>query len=163
MKGFTLVEILVSAMILSFLAAGMFMVLHIGTISSGADLGLLDLQQQARLAMDGMTRELRHADIININSPCVSPSSITFNAPSGINPTTWTGPITYQLDINQNQILRLPDAATGLPQKVIGNYVNNLIFCLNGDILTIRFTCQKTVRQRNLTVSLDEQVRLRNE
>ena len=160
MKGFSLVEILVSVLILSFLIAGIFMVLNVGDMSYSTDMGLIHLQQQARLAMDGMTRELRQADADSIIDP-EGADSITFNAPLALNPTQWIGPITYQLDANQNQIIR---TLAGVPQKIVGNNISSLSFDKNDNILDIELTCQiTTTRRRDLSLSLREQVRLRNE
>ena len=160
MRGFTLVELMVGVLILTFLILGLCTVLHIGETTCNTDLGLLDLQQQARLAMDGMTRELRQADADSIIDP-EGADSITFNAPLALNPTQWIGPITYQLDANQNQIIR---TLAGVPQKIVGNNISSLSFDKNDNILDIELTCQiTTTRRRDLSLSLREQVRLRNE
>ena len=160
MRGFSLVEILVSVLILTFLVAGIFAVLNVGDMSYDADMGLIHLQQQARLAMDAMTRELRQADSNSIVIP-VGADSITFIAPLALNPTQWIGPITYQLDTNQHQIIR---TLAGVPNKIVGNNISSLSFDKDGDILDIEFTCQMTTtRRRDLSLSLKEQVRLRNE
>ena len=158
MKGFSVVEIVVSVLILTFLVAGIFMVLNVGDMSYDTDMGLIHLQQQARLAMDGMTRELRQADI---SADPDGADSITFNAPLALNPTQWIGPITYQLDSNQNQIIR---TLAGVPNKILGNNISSLSFDLIGDNLDIELTCQiTTTRRRDLSLSLKEKVRLRNE
>ena len=158
MKGFTLVEVLVCVLILSFLVLGAFSVLHIGETTCNTDLGLLDLQQQARLAMDGMIRELRQTDAARINF--ISDYEITFSVPPATVGSDWIGPIRYFLDSTENQIIREHPAGT---EKIVANDVNSLSFALNGDILNIQLTCAKRVLNRDLAFYLEEGVRLRNE
>ena len=61
MRGFTLVEILVSVVILAFLFAAIYGVLNIGNIVFKDDMTLLELQQQARQGMDAMVNEIRES------------------------------------------------------------------------------------------------------
>ena len=158
MRGVTLVEILVSVIILSFLVAGIFGVLNVGNITYNTDLGLLDLQQQARQAMDGMTRELRQsrAALVNI----VSSSELTFSIPPATYGAGWIGPIRYYLDTSENRIMREYPAGT---EKIIANDINSLTFSPSSNLLDIQLTCAKTVLQRDLSFSLNGQVRFRNE
>jgi len=157
MKGFTLVEILVGVLILSFFMLGSFSVLHIGETTCNTDLGLLVLHQQARLAMDGMIRELRQTNPPRISF--ISADEIIFSIPSEIIGAEWIGPIRYYLDSINNQIIREHPAGT---LKIVANDVNSLSFTLHGDILNIQLTCAKRVH-RDLLFSLEEMVRLRNE
>jgi len=162
MKGFTLVEILVTVLILSFFIGGLFMVLNMGGMTYSTDLCLLDLQQQARLAMHGMIRELRQTNEEsgrgNLN--IVSATEITFSIPSGTYSDPWIGPIRYYLNNLENQIIREYPAGT---EKPIANDIDNLVFSLTGNLLEIQLSCAKTARRRELSFSLREQVRLRNE
>ena len=48
MKGFILVEFLVSILILSFIMAGIYGILYVGGNTYNTSLGLVELQQQAR-------------------------------------------------------------------------------------------------------------------
>jgi len=66
-KGFTLIEILVSIAILSVVIAGIFAVLNIGDMTWHSDMGVVNLQQQARQAMGSMVREIRQASDITIS------------------------------------------------------------------------------------------------
>ena len=158
MKGFTLAEALVSMLILSFLAAGTLAVLNVGNMSYSTDLGLLDLQQQARLVIDGMIRELRQTRDSDIT--VVSSSEINFNIPSETYGDPWIGPIEYYWDSTNNRIIREFPSGT---QQIIANEVTALSFNLVDKLLNIQFTCQKTVRGRDLSFSLAGQARFRNE
>ena len=67
MRGFTLVEVLVSLLILSIVLAGIFAVLNVGQMNWNSSMSSLDLQQQVRQAMDGMSKEIRQSSFSNIN------------------------------------------------------------------------------------------------
>lgn len=163
MRGFTLVEVLVSALILGLLISGIYGVLNVGNMTYLTDMGLLDLQQQTRQVMDGMTREIRQSGRSTPYSMTINTDgSLTFSIPSISN-------ITYSLN-NSHQIIR----QQGGTNKVLANDVNSLIFCWwNGtsccttncgslQVLQISINAAKTVMRRPLTFSLTEQVRLRN-
>lgn len=175
--GFTLIEILLSIIILSILIAGIFAVLRIGDMSWQSDMGLLDLQQGVRQAIDGMTRETRQGrpTDITITPHGVTPGdTIQFLIPDSVN--------TIQYSLQNEQIVR-QHAGTN---TVLANNINSLSFCLwdgvdccdttlencsSAHILEIQLRAEKTVLERTLCFPypcnpprfLTEQVRLRNE
>lgn len=161
MKGFTLVEILISAAILTVLIAGVFMVLNIGQRSWNADMGWLDLQQQARQAMAGMVREIRQSKSSDI-AITGAPPRIQFRIPTDIT----TQPIIYSADISyylsNNQLIREHPAGT---TKILANDINALNFSLSDDelSLSIALEARKSSLNRVLTFPLSEKVRLRND
>jgi type II secretory pathway component PulJ len=159
MKGFILVEVLVSILILSFLMVGIYGVLYAGSNTYHTSVGVVGLQQQARLAMDGLTRELRQARTSAIN--ITSSDDISFSIPSETYGAVWIGPIRYYFDAVNNQIIREHPVGT---EKIVANNVQSLDFSLNDGILDIRITCaNRGAAQRDLSFTLEEQVRLRNE
>ncbi|MFC1658581.1 PilW family protein [Candidatus Omnitrophota bacterium] len=158
MKAFTLLEVLVSLLIFSFLIAAIFVILNVSDMTYSNDLGLLDLHQQARFAMDGMVRELRRSKDSRIS--VVSVSEINFYISPETYGSDWIGPIRYYWDANQNQIIR--EYPTGTT-KIIAQDISGLSFSLNSDLLDIQLTSAKIVRQRNLSFALAGQVRFRNE
>lgn len=165
-KGFTLIEILVSIAILSIVIAGIFAVLNIGDMTWHSDMGLVDLQQQARQAMDSMVREIRQTNTnpVEGNISIVLASEITFSIPPQNYGDAWIGPIRYYLDTQKDQIIR--EYPTGTT-KVLANDINSLNFSLSGNVITIQLSAEKTVRNRvlsfPLTGTLTEQIKLRNE
>lgn len=164
-------EILVSVAILGLLIAGIFAVLNIAEMSWHSDMGLLDLQQQARLAMDGMVREIRQNKASDIIIPDNSGVEIKFKIPDS--------PYCFKYSLNNYEILRdisdecLPFTSLLLEPKVLANDINSLNFSLSGNIVEIQLRAKKTVQRRELCFpvpcdsvspkSLIEQVRLRNE
>jgi prepilin-type N-terminal cleavage/methylation domain-containing protein len=163
MKGFTLLEVLISLVILSIITVGIYGVLNISDKTYQNDLGLLDLQQQVRQSMDGMVKELKQskASLISISN---AGARIDFKVPIDLttSPVTYTDFIAYYL--GGNQILREFPAGT---TKVLANDINALNFSLAGNELQVQLSAQKTVRQRVLTFPLTglltQKVRLRNE
>jgi type II secretory pathway pseudopilin PulG len=165
--GFTLVEVLVTALILTFIIAGIFAVLNVADISWHTDMGLVGLQQQARQAMDGMIRELRQskASVITINSS----SDISFSIPAQTYGDPWLGPIRYYLDSGIGQIKREYVGAT----KILANDITALSFSITGDVVEIQLAAKLAARGRDLcfpvsycndtSKTLKEKVKLRNE
>ena len=159
MKGFILVEFLVSMLILGFIMAGIYGVLYVSGDTYNTSLGLVDLQQQARLAIDGMTRELRQTKVAKIDDSRF-PEEITFDIPPENFGDEWIESIRYYLDAANNRIIR--EHPVGM-EKIVANNVSGLIFSLDDNVLDIRLTCAKGSPQRDLSFELKEQVRLRNE
>lgn len=171
--GFSLVEILVSILILTFIAAGVFEIFILGDRTYFMDMGLLDLQQQARQAMDGMTREIRQTDNSDI---IISNSTIEFIIPNNITSgsTTYYDPIDYYR--NGNNIMREHPVGT---LKILASDINSLSFCCensdgtvcdnncnNRHILKIQLSAQKTAKGKVVSFpvngTITEKVRLRN-
>ncbi len=159
-KGFTLIEVSLVIVILIFIIAGIYMVLNIADKSWHWDLGLLELQQQARSAMDGMPREIRqsrHSDINITNNG----TRADFSIPSA------SGLISYYLE--NNQIIREHPLGT---TKILASDINYLNFTLASHILDIRLKAKKSARGREIFFPLNEtgtaqvlkeKVRLRND
>lgn len=182
MRGFTIVEVLIAIVIFGILITGLYEVLNVGDMTTAQDMGLLDLQQQARQALDGMTLELRQSrpSAVQIPSPAyLNVPSIQFVIPVNLNPPTYFQPsqsIIYYLNWDPNlgyyQLIREHPAGV---TKVLANNVRNitdLSFLLAGNIVEIRVRLEKTtVRGRNLCFPFPcnlaqyftERVRLRNE
>jgi len=177
-KGFTIIEVLVAVVILTILIWGIFAILNMADMVLNTDTGLIDLQQQTRQAVDGMSKELkncRSADITILNSG----ARIQFIIPTDIStsPITYSGIISYYLV--GNQIIREHPVNT---TKVLANDINSLSFCCghydalgnyvcdsvctSSKIVQIQLSASKTVRQRTLTFPstgvLTEKARLRN-
>ena len=173
MRGFTLVEILVSLLILSVVLAGIFAVLNVGQMNWNSSMSSLDLQQQVRQAMDGMSKEIRQSSFSNIT---INPDqgAINFTVPIDIttNPITYSSTINYYLNDNSQIVREHPSGTT----KILANDISNLSFCCvgivaancldydNSTAVQIYVEGNKTVRGRTyLPFNLTEQVRLRNE
>ena len=151
LTGFTFAETMVSTLIFSILAIAILSVLIVGQKFWHSDVGNVELQQQARLAMDGMTREARESspsDIIISNSG----SRIDFSVPDA------SAAIAYYAE--NNQLIREYPAGT---EKVLAVDVEAVDFSLSADTLTIQLDLGKTVYGADLNFSAQEQVNLRNQ
>ncbi|MCX5706279.1 MAG: prepilin-type N-terminal cleavage/methylation domain-containing protein [Candidatus Omnitrophica bacterium] len=146
--GFTLLEALIVAVIFSFIIAGIYGVMNVANVSYPTDLGMLDLQQQARQTMQWITRETREASLVTITTGTDS-DSISFNTPneSGI-----------QYSVVNNQVIR---SFSGT--RTIAFNIASLRFSQSGNLLQIQVNAASTVLLKPLAFSLTEKVRLRNE
>ncbi len=160
MKAFTLIEVLVAMVIFILLITAVFALLLVGEQSWHTGSGLLDLQQQARLALDGMAREMRQAEPATVNID--DGLTIEFKI-KGANSL-----IKYSRD-NQNRIIRKHDDK----EKILAQYIEYLEFEQNEsgsspEELTVKLRAYKIERNRELRFPLQgeyliEKVRLRNE
>jgi len=156
-KAFTLVEILVVVALLGLIVQAIFSVFNVGRdtfFSSGSS---LQLQQSLRLAMDGMSREIRQSSASRVTLSNAD-TQIDFTIPIDITPLTYSGNITYFLNSN-NQIMREHPSGT---RKVIANDISALTFTQAGNQIEIEITAAKTVKLRTLTLALKEKIELRN-
>jgi len=159
--GLSLIEILVTMVIMSFIIGGIFAILSIANLSWNSSMGLLDLQQGVRQAMDGMTREARQSrpTFITIAN---GGAQLDFFIPNISNVISY-----YVLN---NQIIREHPTGTS---KVLANDISSLNFCClggadcmdcaNSRVLQIQIQADKIVRGRALSFALQEKARLRNE
>lgn len=172
-RAFTLLELLVSSAILAFIVGGVIAVAIIADRAWNKDMTLTQLTQEARQAIDGMTKELRETQANYISIPQTL-DSIQFNIPTSLNPVTFsTNPIKYYLNVN-HQIVR--ESPPGANPMVLANNIESLNFCCgngvcnedcNGaTVVQIQVSATKTVRQQELRFPLNgqliEKVRLRN-
>lgn len=157
LKGLTLVEVIISAVILGFIALSIYGVLSVGDMTWRTEMGLMRLQQEARLAMDGMTREIRQSKSSYITiSGTAGNQRIDFKIYDPDTSSTYS--ISYYL--NGNQIIREHPAGV---TKVLARDINSLSFSLSSDEVSVSITAQKSERGRPLQFSLKEIVKLRNE
>ncbi len=157
-KGFTLLEIIVVVAIFSLIVDAIFTVFNIGQNTFFSNEACLHLQQNLRLSMDGMIREIRQSSASDITISSGG-SKIVFKIPLDIT----TDPVTKSADISYSlvsgQIIRENPAGT---QKVIANDITSLTFTQSGNNVEISISASDTLKQRTYTQSLKESVLLRN-
>ncbi|MFA5287284.1 MAG: prepilin-type N-terminal cleavage/methylation domain-containing protein [Candidatus Omnitrophota bacterium] len=184
LKGFTIIEVLVSAVIISVLIMGAFAVLDVGRSSWFAGDVRSDLRKDIIRAFMAMERELRETRPVSVGAAArinlnygESSSSIVFQVPQDSNDadTTildslgdieWSGNITYSLSGN-NEIIRVgPDGTT----RVLARGITNLEFSrsrvpndLPIDLLIINITAQKASGVGKLAIETGQLIlRMRN-
>ena len=181
--GFTLVEVITVVTILLVLLAGLFSALSIGDLSGLIGGAKLEIQQQARNALDWMTKDLRQTSRNKLTITDVYGQNMTFADPSlGANDTftkprfyicmgyypenssiNWTANQTeYEFDATNRTVIRT-DYGTG--NIIQFNKISNLTFTkIDRDSLSIDITAQETTRgNATTTVNLQGEVSLRNE
>ncbi len=107
-RGFTLVELLV-AMATGIVVIGAIYALYTYFLrtSEGQD-KLIEIQQEARVAMERLAKEIRAAGCYYRNTPIITATSTQFEFESDIDPDPNQGPwkIKYELDATNKEILR---------------------------------------------------------
>jgi len=150
MRAFTIIEILIAFFILSLIAGSIFAVTNISILSWDSNRGGLELVQEVRQAMDGMTRETRQSKTSLITR---ADTMLNFSIPD------IASPISYY--IQDNQLIR--EYPPGGTKQVLANNINNLNFSINSGVLQIHIQANKTIRNIPQAFSLMEEVKLRNE
>ena len=158
----SLVEVMVSITILAIIATFVFTALVMGERYWRSDMGLLDVEQEARMGLHGMAREIRQKN--------GSASMTITNNDSQINfyMTNVTNQVKYYLQ--GNQIIREHPPNT---TRVIANNITSLGFCCgqgstcnstctSAEYVEIQVTASKTAG-RTVTFNLSEKVQLRND
>lgn len=175
-KGFTLLETLVTVLIFTFIVGGMYGVLLLAITNYDTNLVSLNLQRQARQGMSWLSRELRQASwvSINITSPDANNNnSITFNTPdaNGIKysviKTQVSGQTLWQLIRTYPAGSVKIRADVRVDDKPNPDNTGSLTFSKgSGNILNIQIKASKTFSSvgqiRTLTFTLTEQVKVRN-
>ncbi|MCM8823938.1 MAG: hypothetical protein NC822_04615 [Candidatus Omnitrophica bacterium] len=159
-KSLSLIELIVSTAIISFIFAVIISVFYISNLNWNIEKELIKLQQTSRITLEGMIRELRQG---RVSSLTISDDgkTIDFSIPSIGNSIRYT--------LIDNQIIRQDSN-----NRVILNNVNSLNFCCDhGNLcdtncsdtymLCIHLVTSKQLYGRQLSFSLKEKVRLRNE
>ena len=180
--AFSLLELLVAVAIFFIIIGAVFSLLISGKKAFETGSVQVEVEQEARRALDYMTKELRQssANKIQVLSEGVSPSTIIFeipydvdgggviNAAGGIewsNDTGGIGTITYSL--SGDQIIR----TLGSIRSVLANKISKLTFSrlLDADIIDIRLTAEKyaltgftSSGSPKVTINLNSQVKVRN-
>ena len=153
-KGLTLVEVLISVVILSFLVVAILTVLRVGEMNWREETALVSLQQDTRQSIDGMLKEIRQSNTTDV-TVSDGGARIDFFIPDVSNTIAY-----YLGGDDGDQIIREhPAGAT----KVLANDINVLNFSLVGETIIVGVGATKTEGGRNIIFSLTEKVRLRNE
>ena len=177
--GFTLVETIVAGFIFTIIFAALFSVLNIGDFSNTVGGIKLEVQQEVRMPLDWMVKDLRQTSRNKIVLEEYENKTFTdladnltftrarFNLCTGYNTAnstiSWaTNQTGYDFDAINQTIIRT-DFGSGYSQQF--NNIANLTFTKIGiNSLRVNITGQKVARGNiTSTVTLEEEVKLRNE
>ena len=169
MRGFFLVEALISVAIFMFFGLVLFGVFYEGNIICRTNTVLLAAQQQARNAADYIVRELRESKSSTpLTTADADRDTLAFLTP---NETTSPG-IQYALqDVVKNgvvvetNLVRTYASDPLLPTRTVARNIVRLKFTKDNvnKKITINITARQTIGTRNYDYLLSENVRLRNE
>lgn len=168
LTGFTLVEIIVSAVIFVLVAIVIASIVSIADKLWQEDTAFVELQQTLRHTIDAMLREIRQSKPSDIILDTLSNGAkITFKVPENNNN------ISYYLENINGEVFTVREHPPGTKSFLTRNIIDSLCFCWDSatdscsiacsDVLTVRITANRAARQRILTFNLLEKVRLRNE
>lgn len=155
MKAFTLLELLVTILLMTIMVFAIYSVLNIAGAYFPTDTTLLDLQQQARQTIEAISKESREASPSNVGITPVDANNdiLMFSTPTKDN-------ISYYVNLTNNRLIRQYPTGT---TRVLASDISGLKFALDGNLLTVTVQTTKTNLQNPLTFELTGQVRLRNE
>jgi len=149
MKGLSLVEVLVTSVVLAILIVALFLVLNIGQRSWIQGDVNIQLQQEIARGLTVIARELKKTAPEKVR---IGASSITFNVPQDLNGDgsvvdtngyiEWSADIIYSLN-GSNQITRSFNGAT----SIIANNISALQFSFVQDeaaVIQVNITASKT-------------------
>jgi len=173
-KAFTIIEMLFSCIVVMVLIGGILVMANSGNRGWSTEVGLLNLHQQARQAIHGMVRETRQSQDTDITISNGG-ERIEFKIPRNLfsGSTSYYQPIYYYL--SDEQIIREHPAGT---TKVLANDIKSLNFCFWDGVdccdptiescsglhaLEISVEAEREIREKVLSFSIREEVRLRNE
>ena len=168
-EGFSLVEILVTVLIFSVLAAAVNTVLLVGDASWQTNSVQVELQQELRKAMDWMKDDLRQTGssaIADVPADGVWYATITFQMATGISggKIAWNSNATQFVlgGTDSNQLQRIENLIT----RVLALNIESLQFrrlATAPNVLEVALQSQKdTVKGDTITSTLDFKVQLRN-
>ena len=179
-KGWSILEVTIAITVFSILGLALTTLYATGsTLIQVSDNKLL-LQQQCRLSLDRILKELRLARPGSVTIGAAG-NTITFQIPQSINTNsgaiTWSSAITYSVVSTQvgtftnNQLVRTQAGSTNI---IMANDVNNtaadpnrLLFAgnipANPSLITVKMSMTRpTVRGRLAVATLTGQVKVRN-
>lgn len=153
--GYTLVELMVCVLLLSLVAGAVGTVLLSSSSASQTGMTFIKVSEDARVGMNRMVEELRHASRDTMTIP--DTAQVTFQVPGNANPIQYTlGGTTG------TQLIRTQNGVT----TVFANNVQSLQFDpspFTGALITVTLQVQKTSTARhNVANTLTGRAQLRN-
>jgi len=155
MRGFTLVELMVSVVIMTFLVAALVHAFDVGRNVYDSNSATMEMQRITRQVMGSMVKELRQSRAADITISAGN-TRIDFVIPTSINPLTNSSNIRYS--ITNNQIIREHPTGT---QKILATNIDAMTFTLNGaDVLDIVITGRVTLKTDDIVFTIRERIGL---
>ncbi|MFH1093095.1 MAG: type II secretion system protein [Candidatus Omnitrophota bacterium] len=157
MKGYTLIELVVSIAIMSVVILALLAAFDAGQTLYSSSVKVMDVMQVVRKPMDAIIKEVRQSkptDIMITNSG----AQIQFVIPLGINPVTYSQTISYYVN-NSNELVR--EHPPGIISVIAVN-IDSINFLLTANRLEVNLQVRANLKHQNLVLPVRETVTLRN-
>lgn len=159
-KAFTLIEVLIVALIIPLIFAVIFMLTKAGNEIYGTVTVSMDIRQSARNAMERIIRETRESNGSVVMTISADADRVSFTTPRFKDINGVLVPIAYYLDTTNGQVVREYPPNTLTP---VAADVKQLKFFKTGPQLDITIRTEKMNNTMLLTYAIKQKVRLRNE
>ncbi|MBU1044159.1 MAG: hypothetical protein KJ915_07160 [Candidatus Omnitrophica bacterium] len=156
MKGFTLVELMVSVLIMTGMVIGLLAAFEVGRNVYDSNQGLMEKQRIIQQTMGAIVKEIRQSKLADITISNGN-TRIDFIIPTSVNPLTNSSNIRYS--ILNNQIVREHPPGN---QQVLAINVDSLMFDLSGNLLEIEIQARISLRTGDMLFTVKEKVSLRS-
>jgi len=168
-KALSIAEVLVGVFMIAGIFAVLLLVLNSGYISQALTTATVDLQEDARRAMDWMVKDLRQTTIAEIKANSPSSSHLKFRTYTGYSggSPVWSGSyIEYTYVPGASKLVRDNGTTslefhniTSVPFGIDAAWISG-----NDNKISINLNTSKTARGNiNVTYNLSTEVRVRNE
>jgi len=155
-EGFTVVEVLIAAVIMALVITGaisIYMMSHTAWREGSTQIAL---QRNASLAMEKMVRGVDGRNGVREANDVTCPIDTDIRYTSGIDG------IQRRFWLNGSEIWHTPDYSIDEDGDPIVKDVSNLQFTVSGDMVTINLGMQEMVTGKTIDVNLSTSVKLRN-
>lgn len=156
MKGFTIVELLVSILIMTGMIIALFAAFEAGRNVYDSNQALIEKQRIIQQTLGSMVKELRQAKLADIAISSAN-TRIDFIIPRTVNPLTLSSNIRYS--IANNQIVREHPPGN---QQVLAVNIDLLTFTLSGNLLEITIQARVRLRSGDMVFPCKEKISLRS-
>jgi len=156
MKGFTLVELMVSMLIMTGMVITLFAAFEVGRNVYDSNQGLMEKQRIIQQTMGAMVKEIRQAKLADITVSNGN-TQIDLIVPKTVNPLTNSSNIRYS--ISNDQIVR--EHPPGM-QQILAINVDSLTFNLSGNLLEIEIQARVRLRTGDMVFTVKEKISLRS-
>ena len=170
-NGFSLVEIMVSAVLASFILGALFLTIRNYDASGDMFYSKINMEEQGMRALQKMEWELRQTAPSQITIGGGG-TSITFNVPSEVSPTLattytvdWTNAHTVTYSVSGTQLIRTDTSATtDTTTRKLCNFVSSVAFAVpSSGVITTTLNLSQTLKNtRVITQTLTARTQVRN-
>lgn len=157
MKGFTLIEVIVSTAIMSVIILALLTACNAGQSAYSSSDKIMDVMQVIRHPVQSMMNEIRQSkptDVVITNSG----AKIQFVIPKTLNPVSYSQDISYYVNAN-NQLVREHPLGT---TKILASNIDSINFSIAANRLQLNLQARARLKHQDLVLPVSEIITLRN-